>query len=102
MSFRVHFTEEALDDLERLYAFQLRPSDGDWRQAEAALESIRRGLAMLESSPFACRRAPAAGPLVRELMIGFGSAGFVLLFEIEAGDHVTAMAIRHQREADYR
>ena len=102
MSFRVHFTEEALDDLQRLYDFQMRQSDGDWRQAEAALEAIRRGLAMLETSPFACRRAPASDPLVRELLIGFGAAGFVLLFEIEAGDIVTVMAARHQREADYR
>lgn len=102
MNFRVRFTEEALDDLQRLYDFQLQQSDGDWRQADAALEAIRRGLAMLESSPFACRRAPAADLLLRELLIGFGAAGYVLLFEIEAGDIVTVLAARHQREADYR
>ena len=102
MSFRVHFTEEALDDLQRLYDFQLQQSDGDWRQAEAGLGAIRRGLAMLVSSTFACRRAPDANPLLRELLIGFGAAGYVLLFEIEAGDIVTVLAARHQREADYR
>lgn len=57
---------------------------------------------MLETSPFACRRAPAADLLLRELLIGFGAAGYVLLFEIEAGDVVTVLAIRHQREDDYR
>lgn len=102
MKFSVRFTEEALDDLERLFGLQLQQSGGDFRQAGSALEAIRRGLALLEDSPFACRRAPAPDPMLRELLVGFGAAGYVLLFEIEAGGVVTVLAARHQREDDYR
>lgn len=102
MTFSVRFTEEALDDLERLYDFQLRQSGGDFHPAEAAPEAIRRGLAMLETSPFGCRRAPASDPMLRELLVGFGSAGYVLLFEIGQDHVVTVLAARHQREDDYR
>ena len=102
MTFSVRFTEEARDDLKRLYGFQLEQAGGDLRQAEAALEAIRRGIALLESSPFACRRAPGGEALLRELLIGFGAAGYVALFEIVDAQTVTVLAIRHQREDDYR
>ena len=99
---RVRFTEEARDDLVRLYGFLLQQAAGDWRQAEAALEAIRRGLALLETSPFACRRAAGGDVLLRELLIGFGTSGYVALFEIEDAQTVTVLAVRHQREDDYR
>lgn len=102
MSFRVRFTDVARDDLERLYGFLLEQSDGDWRAAEAALDAIRRGLALLEASPFACRRVAGSEPMLRELLIGFGATGYVALFEIEDAHTVTVLAMRHQREDDYR
>ena len=42
-----------------------------------------------------------ASPFLRELFIPFGSVGYVALFEIEGGDLVTVLAVRHQREDDY-
>lgn len=102
MSFRVAFTEEARDDLKRLYGSLLDQAGGDWRQADAALEAIRRGLALLETSPFACRRAAGGEVLLRELLIGFGATGYVALFEIQGEQDVTVLAVRHQREDDYR
>lgn len=102
MSFRVRFTEIARDDLERLYEFLLLQSNDDWRAAESALESIRRGIALLESSPFACRPISGGNLLMRELLIGFGATGYVALFEIEDAHTVTVLAVRHQREDDYR
>ena len=38
---------------------------------------------------------------LRELIIPFGNSGYVALFEIETGGHVTILALRHQREDDY-
>jgi len=35
-------------------------------------------------------------------VIPFGSAGYVALFEIEDRSQVTILAVRHQREEDYR
>jgi hypothetical protein len=37
---------------------------------------------------------------LRELMIPFGSAGCVVLFQIEDGHTVIIAAVRHQREED--
>jgi len=102
MSFRIRFTEEARDDLERLYDFLLQQAGGDWRQADAGLEAIFRGVAFLETSPFACRRAAGGEAILRELLIGFGAAGYVALFEVESAETVTVLAVRHQREDDYR
>lgn len=100
MSFRVRFTEEATADLERLYGFVLEQADGDWALAERALEAIRQAIVLLETSPFSCRKA-GAGAFLRELIIGFGTTGYVALFEIEDARTITVLAVRHQREDDY-
>ncbi len=100
MAFTVRFTEEAQQDLERLYNWWLQQAAGDDSVAERALQAIREGVALLECAPMSCRKA-TADPFLRELVIGFGSAGYVLLFEIENSTTVTVLAVRHQREDDY-
>lgn len=101
MTFRVRFTREAEGDLVRLYQFILERDPIDWSLADRALQAIRNGIASLEQSPFSYRKAEAGNPLLRELIIPFGSAGYVALFEIEGDDIVTVLALRHQREDDY-
>lgn len=101
MRFRVRFTEEARDDLQRLYDFALQPERGSLELAERMLDAIIRAIAFLETSPFACRKAGGADPFLRELLIGFGKNGYVALFEVEGPDTVTVLAVRHQREEDY-
>jgi plasmid stabilization system protein ParE len=101
MGFRVRFTQDAQADLERLYEFILQREDGDWSVAIRALDAIRGSIALLETSPFSCRKATPANPFLRELVISFGAAGYVALFEIENARIVTVLAIRHQREDDY-
>lgn len=101
MSFKVRFTEEALADLERLYDFALQQGDGDWSVAERALDAIRHAIVLLETSPFSCRKAAGGDAFLRELIIAFGSSGYVALFEIEDARTVTVLAVRHQREDDY-
>ncbi len=101
MTFRVRLTLEAEEDLLRLYAFILERDDGDFTVATRALDAIKEGLKLLENSPFVCRKADANNPFLRELLIAFGSAGYVALFEIEDAKTVTVLAIRHQREDDY-
>ncbi len=99
--FQVRFTDEARSDLMRLYAFVLERAQENLEIAEASLRAIEHGLKLLETSPFACR--PAAGsPFLRELVIGFGASGYVALFEVEDARTVTVLALRHQREQDYR
>ena len=57
---------------------------------------------MLEISPFACRRGHSTDPKLRELLVGFGETGYVALFEIRDASTVIILAVRHQREDDYR
>ena len=96
--YRVRFTPDAEDDLLRLYDFLL---EQEFAAAERALDAIRSGIEGLRLSPFSCRKAAADNPLLRELVIPFGAAGYVALFEIDGPKTVTILAVRHQREDDY-
>ena len=97
--YRVRLTLEAQDDLKRLQAWLI---ERDLAAAERAIGSIERSFALLQHSPFSCRKAwPGDRPLLREIVIPFGNAGYVALFEIEDARTVTVLAVRHQREEDY-
>jgi plasmid stabilization system protein ParE len=97
--YRVRFTPEAEDDLLRLYDFLL---EKDVTAAERAMDAIKEAMELLRFSPFSCRKALADNSFLRELIIPFGSAGYVALFEIESGGTVNILAVRHQREEDYQ
>lgn len=104
MTYKVEFSVAAAEDQEQLFDFALQremdSETGDLDIPERAVQAIRNGMAFLRSSPFACRKA-ADSPFIRELVIPFGSSGYVALFEIVDGDTVIIGAIRHQREDDY-
>ena len=97
-SHKVRFTPEAEDDLLRLYDFLAAKDVG---AAERAIEVIEAATLFLAMSPYSCRRVTRGIPVLRELLIPFGSAGYVALFEIEPPSTVTVLAVRHQREDDY-
>jgi plasmid stabilization system protein ParE len=99
VTFRIRFTLEAKSDLERLYGFLV---EQDLEAAERALDVIDRAWTILEEFPFSCRKAEESNPFIREVIIPFGSTGYVALFEIEDSRTVTVLAVRHQREDDYR
>ena len=101
MSYRVRFTQDAEADLIRLYEFILGRDETDWAIADRALEAITNAIKSLEHSPFSYRKATPSNPFLRELVIPFGSAGYVALFEIDDDTTVTILAVRHQREDDY-
>ena len=98
MSFLVRISKAAQDDLERLLDF-LAPVD--YAAALRARAAIERGYGLLADMPFACRKVDEDNPFLRELVIPFGSAGYVALFEIEDSTTLTILAVRHQREDDY-
>lgn len=100
MKFKIRFTPEAEDDLLRLFDFLL---ERDIAAAERAQQAIAKAMELLEVFPFSCRKAVGGpgGPFLRELVIPFGSAGYVALFEIDDDKTVTVIAVRHQREEDY-
>lgn len=96
---RVRLAAGAQADLERLFAFLL---EHDVDAALRARDAIARAYRLLEAFHFACRKVDGGNPFLRELLVPFGSAGYVLLFEIGDNATVTVAAVRHQREDDYR
>ena len=104
MRYAVSFSPEAEDDLQRLVDYliqrELDSETSDPGVVDRALKAIEDGVALLETSPFSCRKA-GNNAFVRELIIRFGSAGYVALFEIVGDNAVIVGALRHQREDDY-
>ncbi|MFA5371292.1 MAG: type II toxin-antitoxin system RelE/ParE family toxin [Sideroxydans sp.] len=98
MSHKVRYTRAAKEDLKRLFAFL---ADKDIAAAKHARETIAASMQVLEQFPFTCRKAASDNIYLRELLIPFGVAGYVALFEIEDNETVTVVAVRHQREEDY-
>jgi len=98
MSYAVRYTQQAKDDIDRLFDFWL---DQDIATAQRAILTIEQAMQLLKTFPLSCRKAEASNPFLRELVIPFGANGYVALFEIEDKETVTILAIRHQREDDF-
>ena len=98
--FTVRFTPEAESDLLRLFDFLV---EQDFEAAERAEAAIAKAVELLELFPFSCRKALGGdgNPFLRELIIPFGGAGYVALFQIDDRHRVNILAVRHQREEDY-
>lgn len=103
MSFVVELSPTAEADLERLFDFLLDQAETteDLDRAQAAIDAVRAAAQhRLAITPFSFRKA-ARSPAQRELIIPFGSAGYVALYEIVSASTVVVLAVRHQREEDY-
>ena len=63
--------------------------------------AIEKQLALLETNADIGRPLPELVEL-RELLVGFGNSGYVMLYRYEvAEDAVYVLAFRHQKEAGY-
>lgn len=103
MSFEVRYSAGARDDLKRLYAYLLdrAATVEDLALAQRAYDAVVDAVeGQLSRWPFICRKA-GSSPFLRELLIPFGSSGYVALFEIADASTVTILAVRHQLEEDY-
>jgi toxin ParE1/3/4 len=95
----IHWTETAREGLEKAYLFLVEKNED---AAIAAIKAIREKALLLKQFPNAGRPAEDLEPEHRELLIPFGSAGYVLLYYFaESGGPVTVLAIRHQKEVGY-
>jgi len=99
--FSIRFTEESRDDLALLYDELLQHVGGNFALAERALQAIRDGIVVLQFAPLSCRKVSSSDPFLRELILGIGFSGYVLLYEVEDSHTVTVLAARHQREDDF-
>lgn len=104
MTYKIEFSTAAAEDLERLFDFalqrELSSPTGDLDIPYRALQAIKNAVALLAAMPFTCRKV-GPSPFIRELVIPFGSSGYVALFEIVDSARVIIGAVRHQREDDY-
>ena len=103
MRFVVVTTTEADRDLERLTDTLLERAQtaNDFDRALLVIQAIRSSMDALSESALRCRKAgDERDPFLRELVIPFGRAGYLALFEM-VGDAVVVAAIRHQLEDDY-
>ena len=98
MTFRLRYTTEFYEDLDRITDFLI---DYDPDLAERAIVAIDKALTILKDFPLIARAVSADQPMLRELVIPFGSSGYVVLFRIDGKDAISVAAIRHQREDDY-
>lgn len=98
MNYKVRYTEAAREDLKRLFSFL---AEQDLQAAQSARQIIGESVKLLQKFPFTCRKAVPENTFLRELLIPFGSAGYIALFEIDDDKTVTILAVRHQREEDY-
>lgn len=103
--YAVTLLEEAVVDLQRLEDFaierELASETPDWTTPQRALDAINEAMRLLSWSPYSCRKAELGNGRSRELIVPFGGAGYVVLFEI-IGNDVVVGAVRHQCEEDYR
>ena len=101
--FDVSYTDAAREDLLRLFDFLLDRAETaeDFDAAQLAIDVIRETVERnLSRDPFVYRKA-GVSPLLRELPISFGGAGYVALYEIMSASSVVVLAVRHQLEEDY-
>ncbi|MDS7596422.1 type II toxin-antitoxin system RelE/ParE family toxin [Agrobacterium tumefaciens] len=98
MSYTLRNTAEAVEDFDRIYDYIVIYNI---ETAERAITALRSGLNMLVEFPFSCRRAQGGTSLMPELLIPFGSSGYIVLFRIDGPETVTIAAARHHREDDY-
>ncbi len=103
MSYAVEFTQSAEDDLVRLYDFLLDRAETleQLGVADEALKVIRQAaLSHLSTTPYSYRKVGARSTL-RELIIPFGTTGYILRFDIRSPELVLVIGARHQREEDF-
>jgi plasmid stabilization system protein ParE len=103
MSYTVEFTPGAEDDLVRLYDFLLNRAETleELDVADEAVKVIRQAaLSHLSTTPYSYRKVGVRSTL-RELIIPFGTTGYILRFDIRSPELVLVIGARHQREEDF-
>lgn len=103
MRYAVKFTQGGEGGLVRLYDFLLdRAETLEYLDLVAeAVELIRQAaLSHVSTTPYSYRKVGARSTR-RELIVPFGTNGYVLRFDIRSPELVLVIGARHQREEDF-
>lgn len=93
---QVIYTENALANLERAFAFLAEHDPAAVADAAAA---IRNAVNVLSDHPLIGRRIERE---IRELIISYGKTGYVALYRfLPEKNLIRVLAVRHQRELDF-
>lgn len=104
MTFKVEFTPEADADLDRLFDFLLERAQTveDAMRAYEAVDAIRTAAnSHLSTTPYSYRKV-GQRPTLRELIVPFGSTGYVFRFDIRTPELIFIIGARHQRQEDFQ
>lgn len=94
---RIKISPRASSDLTRLFNFL---AEKDKQIANNAIDTIKASFKYLVQMPFIGR--PVEDEL-RELVIDFGSSGYLALYHYDTYiDVIIILAVRHQKEFDYK
>lgn len=94
--YRIRFARSALKDLSRLTEYLVENSPD---RARHAVPIIRDAVEVLRRLPWVGRIAlEQSDRTLRELLVPFGSTGYVLLYRVGPASVVTVLAARHQLE----
>lgn len=97
---QVIVSESARQDLQRLQEF-LKAKNV--LAAKKAAEILIRGIRQLQSMPKIGRPVANLPLEYQELVIEFGSSGYVMLYRYdELTDNIVILKIKHQKEAGYQ
>ena len=99
----VVFTPESEADLDRPFDFLLDRAETveEAMRADEAVEAIRRAANHhLPTTPYSFRKV-GQRPTWRELIVPFGSTGYVLRSDMRSPELVLVIGARHQREEDF-
>jgi plasmid stabilization system protein ParE len=91
------WSPESLGDIQRLYRFLVSKNPD---AAKRAASAIRKAANALQESPDMGKPVDDLPHEFREMMISFGSSGYVMLYRREP-TLLIVLAIRHQKEAGY-
>ena len=94
---RVIYAAGAIRDLKRLQEFLRTKNPVAAKRAAAA---IVKAVQVLGAQPQIGRPVENMPDAYREWLIDFGASGYVARYRFD-GEHVTVLAVRHQKELDY-
>ena len=98
-SIKVILSARAQADMARLHRFLV---DKDALVAKRAVAAIRDAFLPLQETPLMGRPVEDNAGL-RERVIDFGTSGYLALYRHELNNHaVVILAVKHQREDDYK
>lgn len=95
---QVIFTPAALKDLGRLHDFLNQKNPASAKKSALA---ITQAIKILQKHPHIGRLVQDMPQHYRELVIHFGSSGYIARYRLQQ-DRVVILAIRHQKELQHR